>query len=55
MFLFFHAEVLKKGRDDTEVTAAEDKATTDLVLQSTEVIHTPYLNMNGAITVKTLF
>uniref|UniRef100_A0A9J7WVJ0 KIAA0825 n=1 Tax=Cyprinus carpio carpio TaxID=630221 RepID=A0A9J7WVJ0_CYPCA len=31
-------DVLKKGRDDTEVTAAEDKATTDLVLQSTEVV-----------------
>ncbi|KAL1274734.1 hypothetical protein QQF64_027548, partial [Cirrhinus molitorella] len=31
-------EVLKKGRDDTEVTTAEDKAATDLVLQSAEVV-----------------
>ncbi|KAK7164992.1 hypothetical protein R3I94_003391 [Phoxinus phoxinus] len=30
--------VLKKVRDDMEVTAAEDKAATDLVLQSTEVV-----------------
>ncbi|RXN21213.1 putative protein KIAA0825-like [Labeo rohita] len=31
-------EVLKKGRDDTELMPAEDKAATDLVLQSTEVV-----------------
>ncbi|XP_073696093.1 uncharacterized protein KIAA0825 homolog [Garra rufa] len=31
-------EVLKKARDDTDVTATEDKAATDLVLQSTEVV-----------------
>lgn len=45
-FCFFHAGVLKKVRDDMEVTAAKDKAATDLVLQSTEVIHIPYLITN---------
>lgn len=50
-FCFFHAGVLKKVRDDMEVTAAEDKAATDLVLQSTEVIHIPYLFASGANTV----
>lgn len=38
-----------------EVTAAEDKAATDLVLQSTEVIHIPYLITSGANTRKTFF
>lgn len=55
VFAFFHAGVLKKVRDDMEVTAAEDKAATDLVLQSTEVIHIPYLITSGANTIKKFF
>lgn len=55
VFCFFHAGVLKKVRDDMEVTAAEDKAATDLVLQSTEVIHIPYLFTSGANTVILFF
>lgn len=53
-FCFFHAGV-PKVRDDMEVTAAEDKASTDLVLQSTEVIHVPYLITSGANTIKHFF
>lgn len=54
-FCFFHAGVLKKVRDDIEVTAAEDKAATDLVLQSTEVMHIPYLITNYESIVKHIF